>query len=83
MISYDTVKEAEQKAKFIRDFGLGGGMWWESSGDKPRGQGSLIETFVKESGGRSRFEEHKNCLDYPESQYENLRKRFPGEGEGC
>ena len=82
MISYDTVKEAEQKAKFIRDYGLGGGMWWESSGDKPRGQGSLIETFVRESGGRTRFEEHKNCLDYPDSQYENLRKKFPGEGEG-
>ena len=52
MISYDTVKEAEQKAKFIRDYGLGGGMWWESSGDKPHGQGSLIETFVRESGGK-------------------------------
>ncbi len=83
MISYDTMKEVEQKAKFVGDYGLGGGMWWESSGDKGRGQGSLIETFVCESGGRSRFEEHKNCLDYPESQYDNLKNKFPGEGEGC
>jgi chitinase len=76
MVSYDTVKEVEQKAKFVRDYGLGGGMWWESSGDKPCGQGSLIETFVKDVGGTSRFEEHRNCLDYPDSQYENLRRKF-------
>ena len=82
MISYDTVQAAKQKAKFVRDYGLGGGMWWESSGDKLRGQGSLIETFVGESGDRTMLEEQKNRLDYPKSQYENLRKGFPGEGEG-
>lgn len=76
MISYDTVKQVEQKAKFVRDYGLGGGMWWESSGDKACGQGSLVETFVNDVGGRSRLEEHRNCLDYPESQYDNLKKKF-------
>ena len=80
MISYDTVPVVQQKAQFVSEWGLGGGMWWESSGDRSCGQGSLIETFVQESGGRSRLEDDKNCLDYPESKYDNLRKQFPGEG---
>jgi len=43
MISYDTVEMAQQKADFIHEFGLGGAMWWESSGDK-QGEESLIST---------------------------------------
>ncbi|KAJ9603725.1 Chitinase 4 [Cladophialophora chaetospira] len=76
MISYDTPELVAQKAQFVRDYGLGGGMWWESSGDKPIGDGSLIEAFLRHSGGQSRLEDVKNCLDYPESKYENLRKKF-------
>ncbi|EXJ94626.1 chitinase [Capronia coronata CBS 617.96] len=76
MISYDTPAVVAQKAAFVRDYGLGGGMWWESSGDKPIGQGSLVETFVTHSGGKGRLEEVGNCLDYPESKYDNLRNKF-------
>ncbi|KAK6378932.1 Chitinase 4 [Exophiala oligosperma] len=76
MISYDTPALEAQKAGFVRDHGLGGGMWWESSADKPAGQGSLIETFLMHSGGRGSMEEVPNCLEYPESKYENLRKQF-------
>jgi hypothetical protein len=38
---------------------------------------------VEQVGGRGSLEEGRNCLDYPESKYENLRKGFPGEGEDC
>ncbi|OAG40215.1 hypothetical protein AYO21_05498 [Fonsecaea monophora] len=76
MISYDTPDVVAQKANFVRDYGLGGGMWWESSADKAAGQGSLIETFLVQSGGPSRLEEVKNCLEYPESKYDNLRNKF-------
>ena len=76
MVSYDTTDMAAQKAQFVRDYGLGGGMWWESSGDKAVGGGSLIESFLSHSGGASRLEDTRNCLDYPESKYENLRKKF-------
>jgi len=43
MISYDTVDMQKQKADFIREYGLGGAMWWESSGDR-QGEESLIGT---------------------------------------
>ena len=77
MVTYDTVAMAE----FVRDRGLGGGMWWESSGDGDVGGGkkSLVHTFVRASGGKDRLEARENCLDYPESKFENLRNGFPGE----
>ncbi|KAJ4508450.1 Chitinase 4 [Exophiala dermatitidis] len=76
MISYDTPAMVAQKASFARDYGLGGGMFWESSGDKPIGGGSLLETFVTHSGGLGRLDESKNCLEYPESKYDNLRNKL-------
>jgi chitinase len=83
MVTYDTPRMVEQKASYVREKGLGGGMWWESSGDK-EGEASLVGTFVDAVGGCEVLEEGRNCLDYPESMYENVRKGFPGEGEsGC
>jgi chitinase len=42
MISYDTPEIAEWKANYIKDRGLGGGMWWEISADKNSSE-SLIQ----------------------------------------
>lgn len=43
MISHDNEEMAERKAGFIKEEGLGGAMWWESSADR-EGEGSLIGT---------------------------------------
>ena len=43
MISYDTREIAKRKANFVKEEGLGGAMWWESSADKAGGE-SLIHT---------------------------------------
>ena len=80
MISYDTPKIARTKADFVRERRLGGGMWWESSGDKV-GEGSLVKAFVNELGGRQALDKRRNCLEYPTSKYDNLKNNFPGEGE--
>ncbi|EEH04180.1 chitinase [Histoplasma capsulatum G186AR] len=80
MISYDNVAMVEEKTKYIIQKGLGGGMWWESSGDRdPRNgdkaNGSLIGTFVEGVGGK--LETSENALSYPESKYDNLKAGFP------
>ncbi|PGH15425.1 hypothetical protein AJ79_02401 [Helicocarpus griseus UAMH5409] len=83
MISYDTVPMVEAKTRYVQERGLGGGMWWEASGDRdPRGgnkaNGSLIGTFVEGVGAGS-LEQVQNALEYPESVYDNLKAQFPGE----
>lgn len=81
-MSYDTPQVATQKVEYIKHNGLGGAMWWESSGDHPQEHDeSLIKITVEGLGGyNGRHMEHReNCLDYPESKYENLRKGMSGE----
>ena len=43
MVSYDTPAMVAMKAQMIKEMGLGGAMYWESSGDR-KGEGSLIST---------------------------------------
>ncbi|OJD17663.1 hypothetical protein AJ78_02254 [Emergomyces pasteurianus Ep9510] len=82
MISYDTVPMVEEKTKYIIEKGLGGGMWWEASGDRDPGtarkaEGSLIGTFVEGVGGG--LEQQENALSFPESKYDNLKAGFSKE----
>lgn len=69
MISYDTKSMVRNKAQWIKDNGLGGSMWWESSADKS-GEESLIGNVVDVLG---KLESTQNCLTYPDSKYENLK----------
>jgi len=82
MVSYDSPQVATEKVAYIKRVGLGGAMWWESSGDrKADGDESLINVVVSGLGGfgQRHMERRENCLEYPESKFENLRKGMPGE----
>lgn len=79
VVSYDTVAIARMKAEWVVRDGLGGAMWWESSADKEGNEsliGNVVDVFQGSGKGLDRRE---NCLEYPESKYENLKKGFPGE----
>lgn len=80
MVSYDSPQVATQKVQYIKQVGLGGAMWWESSGDHPSQQPeSLINITVQGLGGfeGKHMEKAENCLDYPQSKYDNLRNGMP------
>lgn len=76
LVTYDTPEVARIKTAFIRQRGLGGGMWWESSADKPGGD-SLIQITVDGLGGTGALSKSENCLSFPETKYDNLRDGFP------
>lgn len=82
MISYDTPQVVSHKVEYIKNTGLGGAMWWETSGDRPSSsEDSLINISAKVLGGDGckDMEKSENCLDYPRSKYDNLRQGMPGE----
>jgi len=82
MISYDTPKVVTEKVNYIKSTNLGGAMWWETSGDKPASSNeSLINIAAQGLGGYegTHMEHSLNCLEYPHSQYDNLKAGMPNE----
>ncbi|KAI0200438.1 glycoside hydrolase superfamily [Astrocystis sublimbata] len=77
MVSYDTVPMARRKAEYVVEKELGGAMWWESSADKEGEEESLIANVVDVLGGPDGLDKTDNCIEFPESKYENLRAGFP------
>lgn len=79
LVSYDNVAVAEQKAAWIKSTGLGGAMWWESSGDGP-GNLSSIQTVVRilGDGDDSALDSIPNELSYPNTTFDNLRSGMQG-----
>ena len=72
LVTYDTVEMARRKAEWVKERGLGGAMWWESSSDK-EGRESLVGNVVDVLGW---LEGSSNCLEYPESKWDNVRNGF-------
>lgn len=82
MISYDTPQVISQKIEYIKGTGLGGAMWWETSGDHPTSSKDSLITIAAEGLGEhggQHMENSENFLDYPQSKYDNLRQGMPGE----
>ncbi|TVY81616.1 Chitinase [Lachnellula suecica] len=75
LISFDDPNQAKIKATYIESKGLGGAMFWESSGDK-NGTDSLISTVA---GSFGNLEQSQNTLSYPASQYANMVAGMPNE----
>jgi chitinase len=77
MVSYDNREVALQKVHFVQQRGLGGAMFWETSGDKTGDEG-LIPTVFNALSARP-MDQTPNELRYPESKYDNMRNGMPGE----
>ncbi|RAL62744.1 hypothetical protein DID88_004586 [Monilinia fructigena] len=75
LISYESVNSVQTKTTYIKDHGMRGAFFWESSADR-NGTESLISTT------RNAFrtlDSSKNLLDYPASVYANFVAGMPGE----
>jgi len=79
LITYDTPEAERRKSDYIKQKGLGGAMWWETSADKKEDQ-SLIWVVANHLGGSGyrELDLSKNLLSYPLSKYSNLQNQFPG-----
>lgn len=82
MISYDSPEAVTGKIKYIKDSKLGGAMWWELSADRPRnsssGESSIGLAYKSLQGENGKaMETVDNCLDYPSSQYDDVRVVAP------
>ncbi|KAI8932217.1 hypothetical protein NX059_011096 [Plenodomus lindquistii] len=73
-VSFDTPKVSNWKTEYLKQEGLGGAWFWESSGDLPySNEKSAMRTVVKALGGERNFKINQNNLYYPRSKYDNIR----------
>ena len=69
LITYDTIGIVKQKATYIMQEKLGGGMFWELSADRT-GDLSIVGTIADQLGTLNKSQ---NMLNYPLSIYDNMR----------
>lgn len=73
LVTYDNEQSAKIKGNFVKSKALGGGMWWDSSGDRVTSldpsPDSLVTNFVDQLGGVTQLDQNENCLLYPKSKY--------------
>lgn len=74
LISYDNVRSALEKKSYVFSRGLGGVVFWEASGDRG-GSDSLVSTLAFAMGD---LNNQANLLNYPTSQYDNIRSGMTG-----
>ena len=64
------------KTEYIVSKSLGGGMWWEASGDRNNSESLMGAAYgdLRTAGG---IEQVENNLNYPASQYANMVAGMP------
>jgi chitinase len=82
MVSYDCPEAVTNKIEYIKSSKLGGAMWWEMSGDRPKngssGESSISLAYKSLRGKDGKdMEKSDNCLNYPMSKYDNMRQEMP------
>lgn len=72
-ITYDNVASSINKAHYVIARGLGGAFFWEARGDRVGAESlvSMMRTTM------THLERDKNNLDYPTSEYDNIRNCMP------
>jgi chitinase len=78
IVSYDNKAITLVKKDYIKNKGLGGGMWWETSADRT-GADSLMGTVYDGLNALGPMDTTQNTLSYPGSKYANMRAGMPGE----
>lgn len=72
LISFDTPDMVKEKVTYLKGKGMGGSMFWEASADGT-GSNSLIGTSISSLGS---LDSTDNWLDYPDSAYDNIKKKM-------
>ncbi|KAK6204323.1 chitinase endochitinase 1 precursor [Scheffersomyces amazonensis] len=69
LIVYDNEESIKNKAEYTKAYRLGGGMWWDSAGDK-LGQESLVQIYINNLGGHKVLNKSPNNINiYASSKY--------------
>ncbi|CAK4887824.1 unnamed protein product [Aphanomyces euteiches] len=72
-ISYEGPKSLAQKLDYIKKYNLGGTMFWEVDADAPSTNARSLITQVYNYFGKENMAFYDNNLNYPTSQYDNIR----------
>ena len=76
IVSYDNMASLHDKTNYVKSKSLGGGMFWEASGDRNGSESLMAAAFSDFSSGVG-IEKVQNNLNYPGSQYANMVANFP------
>ncbi|RHY62676.1 hypothetical protein DYB30_009585 [Aphanomyces astaci] len=72
-VSYESPSSLEAKLAYIHQHKLGGAMFWAGDADAPAGSARSLITQTFTTFGKDNMDFHENNLEYPTSQYDNIR----------
>ncbi|KAK9462207.1 glycoside hydrolase superfamily [Lipomyces oligophaga] len=74
-VTYESLESARLKAGYIKQRGLGGAMWWESSSDRPTSDpDSIVAEVVSNLGGIDKLVHENNWIHPIDSVFDNFRR---------